>query len=257
MRVKRIAVLGAAALLLAAVGCADAEPDTPAEEEPAPVASGETATLGTLPVEPGLEWEMARYEGTEPLSVTMPSAGPWVFPSAEGWTRTTTQIVDPADVPGIEQFSEYDFVVRTNDFGDDAYYVRSIADGWMLQLGRVAADDAGTPSAEPYEEPLKLWPVDFEVGEDLVVLEGENFRVDATIVAQSSVTVPAGVFDDAYLVRFTYTPLTEGAIEGAQYYILAPDAGVVAVFGVSSGDEASGFTALEGASVLVTMPEKR
>lgn len=256
MRVKRWAVFGATLLLLMSVACADETTETPpVEEEPTSEASGETGTLGTLPIEPGVAWDMARYDGLEPLPVTMTVDGPWVFPSAEGWTVTTTQIADPADVPGIDRFDEYDFVVRSEDFGETALYPRRIADGWMLQLGRLGAVES--PDDGPYEEPLKLWPVEFEVGDTLVVLEGENFRVDATVLAKNSVTVPAGELAEAYLVRFDYTPITEGAIEGTQYYVLAPDVGVVAMFGVAAGDEQSGFTAIDGVSVLTGLPEKR
>lgn len=253
---KRMAAVLAALVLFTVVGCADGESEVPDEPDAPEAASGETATLGELPVEPGYAWEMARYDGVEPLPVQMTVEGPWVLPSAEGWTVTTTQIVDPADVPGIDRFSDVDFVVSSEDFGEQAYYPRRIADGWMLQLGRVGSADEGS-DAGPYEEPLKLWPVEFAVGDTLVVLEGENFRVDATVLAQGTVTVPAGEIDDAFLVRFDYTPITEGAIEGTQYYVLAPGIGPVAMFSVAAGDEASGFTAIDAASVLVSMPQPR
>lgn len=249
---KRFATAAAAILLLSAAACAGGDATT---DEPAAISEEPAATLGTLPAEPGYAWEMARYEGTDLLQVSMPGAGPWVFPSAEGWTVTTSEIVDPEGVPDIDLFTDYDFVARSEDFGEDSYYPRRIDDGWLLQLGRIAV--SGSTPAEPYEQPLRLWPVQFEVGDALVVLEGENFRVDATVVAQNTVTVPAGTIDDAYLVRFDYTPLTEGSIEGTQYYILARDIGVVATFGVAAGDEEAGFTALDGASVLAALPEKR
>lgn len=254
---KRFGSLVAVLMLFALVACTDAGTDSPLSDEGTPPAQDtEQVTLGDLPTEAGYAWDMARYEGVDPLQVSMPAGGPWVFPSAEGWTVTTTEIVEAESVPQIDQFSEYDFVVRSEDFGEEAYYPRRIADGWLLQLGRIG-NTGGAVMAEPYEEPLKLWPVEFAVGDTLVVLEGENFRVDATIVAQNTVTVPAGEIDDAYLVRFDYTPITEGAIEGTQYYILAPDVGVVAMFGIVTGDEETGFTALDGVSVLVTLPEKR
>lgn len=254
---KRFASVFVVLMLFALVACTDNGTDSqPSDESTPPAQDTEPVTLGDLPAEPGYAWEMARYEGADPLQVSMPADGPWVFPSAEGWAVTTTEIVEPASVPSIDQFAEYDLVVRSEDFDEEAYYPRRIADGWLLQLGRIGSA-GGAVTAEPYEEPLKLWPVEFAVGDTLVVLEGENFRVDATIVAQNTVTVPAGEIDDAYLVRFEYTPITEGAIEGTQYYILAPDIGVVAMFGIAAGDEETGFTALDGVSVLVTLPEKR
>lgn len=254
---KRIAVVLLMLALVLGAGCAagdDEAEDVPgngaADDEP-----GAQVTLGTLPTEPGTAWDVAWYLGDAPLPIDMQVAGPWTFPSAQDWQITTTQIVDPADVPEIEQFSGYDFVVKSDEFGEELYYPRQITDEWMLQLGRIPAADPA--SAEPYSEPLKLWPVTFEVGDTFVVLEGENFRVDAEILAQNTATVPAGEIEDAYLVRFKYTPITEGAIEGTNYYILAPDIGFVALFSVSEGDEATGFKALDSASVLATLPAKR
>lgn len=259
MHVRRlVALLMAVTLTLALAACGGNESEEPAETsgEEEPAAEQEPVTLGELPTDPGYAWDVARDESMEPLAVSMSVEGPWVFPSAEGWTVSTTEIADPADVPSLDQFDDYDFVVFAEEFGAGVYYPRRIADGWMLQLGRIDMA-TGEAAAEAYDEPLKLWPVDFEVGESYLVLDGENFRVDATILAQNAVTVPAGEIDDAYLVRFDYTPKTEGAIEGTQYYILAPDVGFVAMFGVASGDESSGFTALEGTHVLATLPEKR
>lgn len=255
---KLVAVPMMIVLTLTLAACGGSESDEPAEapQEEEPAAEQEPVTLGELPTEPGYAWDVARDESTEPIAVSMSVEGPWVFPSAEGWAVSTTTIADPADVPSLDRFDDYDFVVYAEEFGAGVYYPRRIADGWMLQLGRIDMS-TGEPAAEAYDEPLKLWPVDFEVGESYEVLDGENFRVDATILAQNTATVPAGEIADAYLVRFDYTPKTEGAIEGTQYYILGPDVGFVAMFGVASGDESSGFTALEGTHVLATLPEKR
>ena len=96
-----------------------------------------------------------------------------------------------------------------------------------------------------------------EVGDTFVVSDTGSFGINATVLGKNSVTTPAGTIDEAYLLRFDYTPLAEGALEGTQYYILSPEVGFVALFSVAAGDEASGFTALDSAQVLVTMPEKR
>jgi hypothetical protein len=209
-------------------------------------------TAATLPSEPGYAWDVARYLGTEPIPANLTVAGPWTLMAAEGWDVTTTQIVDPATVPGIDQFPDYGFVVRTQEFGDDAYFPRQMTDEWLQQLGRIPL--AGAP--EPYEQPLKLWPLNFKVGDTMTVTDGGSFKVVATVLAQNTVTVPAGEIPDAYLLRYDYTALAEGAIEGSQYYILAPKVGFVALFDVATGDEASGFTALNSASVLMTLPTK-
>jgi hypothetical protein len=261
-RFQRLLVRGTvtalAAVLALVAGCSaepanDAAPTT--DSAPAPEQS-EPITLGDLPVDPGVAWDVAQYDGMDPIPVDLQVAGPWVMPDPTGWPVATARIVDPAGVQGIEQIGEYDFVVRTEDFGIETFYPRAIRDGWMLQLGRVDSA-SGTPMAEAYAEPLRLWPVTFEVGDEFVVLEGENFRVDATVLAQSTVTVPAGEIGGAYLVRYMYTPLTAGAIEGTNYQILAPDIGFVAAFSAAEGDEAAGFTAIETAQVLVSLPEQR
>lgn len=256
---KRFAVVLLVLALVGAAGCAggDAQDDTrsdssntPSAEETAPI------TLGNLPTEPGYAWDVAQYGGLEPLPVELRVAGPWTLLAGADWPVATTAIVSPADVPNVEQFGEYDFVVRSQDFGAETYYPRAIRDGWMLQLGRVDTS-SGAPEAQPYEQPLRLWPVTFAIGDEFVVLEGQNFRVDATVLAQNTVVVPAGEIPGAYLLRFVYTPITAGAIEGTSYYILAPDVGFVASFSAVAGDEAGGFTAIDSAQVLVTLPEKR
>lgn len=251
---KTLSLLLIAMLALSLVGCkANAPEEKPTGETEQPPASAEgKLTAATLPSEPGYAWDVARYFG-EPIPVSLTVAGPWTLSAAEGWTVTTTQIVDPADVPELDTFPEYDFVVRTQEFGEDAYFPRQMTDEWLEQLGRIPI--AG--GAEAYENPLKLWPLNFSVGDTFVVAEGGSFKVDATVLAQNTVTVPAGEIPDAYLLRYDYTPLAEGAIEGTQYYILAPEVGFVALFSVAAGDEQTGFTALDSVSLLMTMPQKR
>ncbi len=213
-------------------------------------------SAGDLPSEPGHTWDVGWYLGVEPLPVEMSVNGPWIFPAAADWQISTNEIVEPEAVPEIEVFSGYDFIVRTEEFGEEVYHPRRMTGEWMLQLGRISVS-GDTAVAEPYAEPLRLWPLSFDVGDTFMVLAGENFRVDAEVVAQSTAVVPAGEIEDTYLVRFVYTPITEGSIDGTNYHLLAPGVGLVGMFSVASGDEASGFTALDAASVLITLPERR
>jgi hypothetical protein len=249
-----------ALLVVAAIaGCTDDTTPAPSGGESGttgPAESTADLTLGTLPVEPGYAWDIARYEGIEPIPLQLSVEGPWTLTAGADWPVRTTEIVEAADVAGIEEFDEFDFVEKTTDAAGDSYYPRMIDDGWLLQMGSITSA-AGAVTAEPYAEPMKVWPVTFEVGDEFVVLDGENFRIEATVLAQNTVTVPAGVIDDAYLLSFEFVPVTAGAISGTQYYILAPDVGFVAMFGASAGDEATGFTALDSASVLVTLPQKQ
>lgn len=261
MAAKRFwAVLVAAALVAAMLGgCADdAEPttgETSSETATDPAEpAGEWAK--TLPMEPGYAWDIAMYPGGGTVPVDLPVAGPWTFEVGADWPVSTTEIVDPAEVDGIDAFTDYDYVVKASDSTATYFYPRRVTDEWMLQLGKITlTGDQAT--AEPYTDPLKFWPVDFEVGDTFVVSDTGSFGINATVLGKNAVTTPAGTIDEAYLLRFDYTPLAEGALEGTQYYILSPEVGFVALFSVAAGDETSGFTALDSAQVLVTMPEKR
>ena len=255
-----LAVLLAVALAAGMLGgCSGkAEPDT---EGDGAATSGEPVELvgewaKTLPTEPGYAWDIATYTGTDPIPVTLTVAGPWTLEAGADWPLGTTEIVDPAEVDGLDAFADYTYVVKTMEGESEVYFPRQVTEEWLLQLGKITLTD-GEPTVEPYANPLRFWPVDFEVGETFVVSDTGSFGIDATVLAQNSVTVPAGTIDEAYLVRFDYTPLTEGALEGTFYYILSPEVGFVALFGVAEGDEVAGFTALESLQLLVTMPEKR
>jgi len=258
MVVRRVlAVLLAAALVAGMLGGCSNEPapetdDTTADAQAAP--AGEWAK--TLPTEPGYAWDVATYQGGGTIPVALTVAGPWTLEAGDDWFVSTTEIVDPAEVDGLDAFTGYTYVVKTMEGTSEVYFPRQVTDEWLLQLGRItSAGDA--PTVEPYATPLRFWPVDFEVGETFVVSDTGSFGINATVLARSSVVVPAGTIDEAYLVRFDYTPLAEGAIEGTFYYILSPEVGFVALYSVAAGDEASGFTALDSLQVLVTMPEKR
>lgn len=261
MVVRRfLAVALVAALLVAALGgCSDEvspEPEEATGEAPAETTEPAGEWAKTLPMEPGYAWDIAMYPGGGTVPVSLPIAGPWTFEVAADWPVSTTEIVDPAEVDGIDAFSGYDYVVKATDASATYFYPRQVTEEWMLQLGKITlTGDQAT--AEQYTNPLKFWPVDFEVGETFVVSDTGSFGINATVLGRSSATTPAGTIDEAYLVRFDYVPLAEGAIEGTQYYILSPEVGFVALFSVATGDEASGFTALDSLQVLVTMPEKQ
>lgn len=254
-----------ATLILVAIALAAGVTGCSSEQEPAgPAETGEsgdvTEPVGeweqTLPIEPGYAWDIALYPGGGQIPVDLQVAGPWALDAGDDWAVITSEIVSPDEVPGIEAFEDAEFVEKTAGADGDYYFPRQVTDEWMLQLGKITvAGEQATP--EPYTEPLKLWPVDFEVGDTFVLADGGSFKIEATVLAQNSATVPAGTIDDAYLLRFDYTPLAEGALSGSQYYMLSPTVGFVALFGVAAGDEATGFTALDSAQVLVSLPEKR
>ncbi len=259
MSVKRMLVALLATLLLAGTlaACADEPAVTEPEGTGSTVADEAVgAWAKSLPTEPGYSWDIAVYPGGDTVPCDLTVAGPWTLTADGDWPISTSEIVDPADVPGLDEFADYDYVVKASEGATDYYYPRRVTDEWMLQLGKVTV--AGEQvTVEPYGEPLKFWPVDFEVGETFVVSDTGSFGINATVLARNAVTTPAGTIDEAYLVRFDYTALAEGAMEGTHYYILAPDVGFVALFGVAAGDEATGFSALNSAQVLVRMPEKR
>lgn len=255
-----LAVVMAAALAAGMLGACSEEtaPDTVDDTGSAPAEPAEPAGewAATLPTEPGYAWDIATYVGGETIPVALTVAGPWTLEAGDDWPLATTEIVDPAEVDGLDAFSEYTYVVKTMEGTSEVFFPRQVTDEWMLQLGRITLT-GGEPTVEPYEKPLRFWPVDFEVGETFVVSDTGSFGIDATVLAESSAIVPAGTIEKAYLVRFDYTPLAEGALEGTFYYILSPEVGFVALFSVAEGDEATGFTSLDSLQVLATMPEKR
>lgn len=261
MVARRILVTVTAAALVAGMlgGCSDetapdTEPGTGGTSSAPAEPAGEWAA--TLPTEPGYAWEVATYTGGETIPVALTVAGPWTLEAGDDWPLATTEIVDPSEVDGLDAFTDYTYVVKTMEGASEVYFPRQVTDEWLLQLGKItpAGDE---PTVEPYANPLRFWPVDFEVGETFVVSDTGSFGIDATVLAKNSATVPAGPIDETYLVRFDYIPLAEGALEGTFYYLLSPEVGFVALFSVAEGDEAAGFTALDSLQVLAAMPEKR
>lgn len=217
--------------------------------------SATTLTKDSIPTAVGYSWDIASYVGPEPLEVDLSVKGPWVFPDATDWPVATTTIVDPADVPYIERFTDVTFVAKQSVKGIDTYYPRRVSDSWVYELGKVTADAEEATSSVAFE-PVKAYPLGFKVGDELSVSENEIVVITAKVLAQNSVTVPAGTIRDAYLVRFDYAQVHGGDTTFSTYYILAPKVGVVARFSVEAGDEAGGFTALKQASVLASMPAK-
>lgn len=256
---KRLTLVALALALLLAPGCAGKGTSGTTTNKPAekPPADGTKLTRDTLPTQVGYAWETARMPGTGTVAVDLTVAGPWTLPApGTDWTVTRSEIVDPATVPDISSFSGYDFVVKTVEDGTEYFYPRQLTDEWMQQLGKITVTN-GQATAEPYEKPLRFWPVNFTVGQSFVVSDEGSFKIDAKVLAKNSVTLPFTDIPDAYLVRFDYTPLAEGAIEGSNYYLLAPNVGFVALFHAAQGDEQTGFTSLDSLEVLVSLPEKQ
>lgn len=217
--------------------------------------ASDTLTKGSIPTKVGYHWDIASFAGAEPLAVELDAKGPWVFPDATDWPVATTTIVDAKDVPYIERFANVTFVAKQSSDGRDTYYPRRASDSWVYELGKITADTEEATSTV-FSEPVKAYPLGFKVGDVLDVSENEVLVVTATVVAQNSVTVPAGTIEGAYLVRFDYTQIHGGDTTYSIYYILAPEQGVVARFSVEAGDEASGITSLKQLSVLASMPAK-
>lgn len=213
---------------------------------------GRTLTAETLPTAVGTTWEIASTESETPIEMTV--EGPWAFESGPDWRVDEHEIVDPASVPRLEEFDDVTFVVRNVNEGATYYYPRRVTDEWLLHLGRieVTGDEV---NAEPLEKPSNFWPLGLAVGKEYLVQDEGTFRIDATVLARNTATTPAGVIDDAYLVRFVYTPQTEDAEGGTYYYMFAPDVGFVALIHPSAGSEATGFTSAESLNVISRFPE--
>lgn len=259
--VTTIAVALALACTIAACGegegAGDSEARTPVGEQPGASSPGLGAKITPegLPTAVGTEWTTAHYGGQTPAPLALEVEGPWTIEAKDDWPVTTDVIVDPATVPGIDKFSDYDHVVRgKTDDSADMYYVRKKTDEWLLQLGEIQVMN-GVANPQPSEQPVKFWPMNFSVGDEYVVDDNADFRIVATILAQNTANVPAGKVEDAYLVRFTYSP-AQGGAASTYYYILAPKVGFVALLHFSAGSEAEGFTAADQIDVLATLPAK-
>lgn len=259
-QVAAIAIVLTLACVIAACGSTGDDSKAASVEQERPAASdsgsGVKITPEGLPTAVGTEWTTAHYGGQAPAPLELKVAGPWTIEAKDDWPTTTDSIVDPGTVPGIDKFSDYDHVVRgKTDDAADMYYVRKKTDEWLLQLGEIQVMN-GVANPQLSEKPLKFWPMNFAVGDEYVVDDTADFRIVATILAQSTANVPAGKIEGAYLVRFTYTP-GQGGAPSTYYYILAPKVGFVALLHFSAGNEADGFTAADQIDVLATLPVKK
>lgn len=211
-----------------------------------------TLTKDNLPTEVGTTWSTVRsVDGPVPIDMTI--EGPWEFTADSNWSTDTDEIVDPATVPEIDAFTGVSFVTKvTHPDSPDYYYPRALTVDWVDHLGRITVTD-GTAVAEPTDKPQHFWPLDFEVGRSHDVGENDISVIEADVLSVNTATVPAGVIENTYLVRFTYTAKSDGTVT-VYYYMFAPDVGFVALIHPSAGSDKGGFTAAEQVDVLATMP---
>lgn len=256
MYTRALVLLLALSVSVTLGGCAS-PPD--ADPEGAPAAKSEAAeaattlSKATLPTEVGTRWTTVRSDGTDvPLDFTVD--GPWTLEAGEGWSESPSEIVEPASVPGIEQFEDVTYVTKSSAADSpDYYYPRRVTDEWVQGLGRIVVDgDTVTP--EPAEV-SNFWPLDLEVGREYEVAETEQYTTVATVLARNTATVPAGTIENAYLVRFRSTLATSGTIID-NYYLMAGGVGMVAWLSDLTGSEDGGFTSVKNIVLLSSLPAK-
>lgn len=247
------------AMVAIAAGCAGSGEDpapgsgSTSAEVSVPPEKTRTLTADTLPTRIGTTWEVSSRETETPIDMSV--EGPWTFETGPDWRVDEHEIVDPASAPGIESFSDVTFVVRNVNEGATYYYPRRVTDEWLLHLGRIEVK-GDQVAVEPLQKPSNFWPLGLEVGKEYVVQDEGTFLIEATVLAHNTATTPAGVVEDVYLVRFVYTPQSEGAEGSVYYYMFAPDVGFVALVHPSAGDEAGGFTGADSISVITRLPQQ-
>jgi len=243
-----LSVLVAAGL----AGCGTAASDT--KPEPAATAAeATTLTMDNLPTKIGTKWTTTRSPDGA-VKIDMKVDGPWSFSDGDNWDVDNYEIVDPATVPGIEKFAGVTFVTKlTNPDSPDYYYPRTVTDEWVDHLGRIEVD-GDTVKAEPKNPPQHFWPLNFEVGQTYEVGDTDASTITAKVLARNTLTVPAGIIENAHLVRFDYTSKTDGA-KSTYYYLFAPDVGWVALIHPSAGSEETGFTEAKSVDLLATLPK--
>lgn len=256
MNARTLAVLAISVALAASVS-ACSSPPAPATGGGTSGASSEasapTLTKSTLPTEVGAKWTSVRSDGTDvPIDFTV--TGPWTLTEGAGWSEYPSEIVDTASVPGIEKFEDVTFVVKSSATdGADYYYPRRVTEEWVQGLGLITVQ-GDTVTSEP-SEVSNYWPLNLEVGKEYQVSDTEQFKMVATVLSVNSATVPAGTIENTYLVRFRST-LASGGKPLDSYYLLAPDAGLVAWVSQLTGSEEAGFTAAKQITLLKSLPAK-
>jgi len=252
---RLLAVFAMLVVLLAAlVGCsADDAPSATGGEDVGDAVP--TLTKATIPTEVGTKWVTIRRdeEGT-PLDLTV--EGPWSFTTGEGWHTEDYEIVDPASVPGIDQFDGYTFVVKSQYADNPAYYYpRVVTDDWVQGMGRI--ESYGGELEVDSHEPVNSWPLDLKVGQTYTVSDTDQASNVATVLARNTAVVPAGTIEDAYLVRFRLTSKSGDQEPDDYYYLFAPNVGQVAYFHYLEGSEEAGFTSAGSIVLLASMPTQQ
>jgi len=250
-----ILVLTLAAVLLALAGCTSAPPTSSGDDTatPAVAAAAPTLTKETLPTAIGTTWAVVHSDAETPIDLKV--EGPWKFTAGDGWRTDQHELVDPKTVPGIEKFSDVTFVDKVVGDPETMYYVRRVSDQWVDHLGKITVEgDAVKP--EPVDSPQHFWPLDFKVGESYDVGDTGDYTIKATVLSRNVADVPAGRIDNAYLVRFEYTPKSAEGKASTYYYMFAPDVGFVALIHPGAGDESTGFTSAEQLDVISVLPSK-
>lgn len=253
-----IAVATALAMLMAIAmtGCSSAgEKRTTLSGGKADASPAPTLTKSNLPTAVGTRWNIVRkdVEGS-PLSLDV--KGPWKIEPGADWEVEDYQIVDPKTVPGIDKFKDYTYVLRVMDEENPTYYYpRTLTDDWVIALGRI--ESMGDDVQTEVDEPANFWPLRIQVGQKYTVMKSDQAETVAEVLARNSVEVPAGKFDNGYLVRFRTTLADRSKKPDEYYYIFAPDVGMVAYFNRLVGTEDAGFTAAGSIIVLNTKPAKQ
>ncbi|MHB1341150.1 MAG: hypothetical protein ACYC77_05000 [Coriobacteriia bacterium] len=255
-----IAVQIAVVLAVYLSGCAPAGTDNPAMTDtsdkgsPGKDAAAPTLTKSTLPTEVGTKWTVTRYdEDGTPFELNI--KGPWNVEPGPDWRTESYEIVATGDVPGIDKFSDYTYVLKdtSEDFGT-YYYPRLVTDEWVFGLGRIHPD--GDEVKVETNAPAKFWPLQLKVGQSYKIYESAERNTEATVLARNTAQTPAGTIENAYLVRFRTEDGSDGEKTDDSYYLFAPNVGMVAYFSHLTGSEQTGFTTAGSIVVLSSLPRK-
>lgn len=249
MRSRSIAVV-AAVCAIALAGCTGGAASSKGPKE-APL----TLTRENFPTAVGTKWTMVRRDGTAtPISLKV--SGPWKLEAGSDWNVTPQEIVDPATVPGIDRFADVTYVMRESKPDNPTfYYPRYVSHDWIDSLGRITVRGDGAIEVTAPGR-VRFWPLELEVGKTYDVGEGKDYTLTATVLARNTAVVPAGTIHDTFLVRFRSKAKKGKTAPSDQYYMLAPNVGMVAFFARLKGTEKTGFTSADTVVLLLTMPSK-